>query len=89
MKRENISVNYDDYSGRDSIRPTISLPPFDALHIMSAPWLSRFNDGQVPHVGLFSTKQLLQFKAKGWLHNTCILFSEDSTVPDSILDGIA
>ena len=34
MKRENISVDYDDYSGRDSIRPTISRPPFDALHLM-------------------------------------------------------
>ena len=89
MRKEGIMIDHDDYSGRDSARQTICRPPFDALHIMSAPWLSRFNNGQVPHVGIFSTKQLLQFKAKGWQHNSCIYFSEDSEVPKSILDGTA
>lgn len=89
MKKEGIMIDHDDYSGRDSTRQTICRPPFDALHIMSAPWLSRFNHGLVPHVGIFSTKQLLQFKAKGWQHNSCIYFSEYSEVPKSILDGTA
>ena len=64
-------------------------PPFNALYIMSVPWLSRFNDGKVPHIGVFSTKQILQFKGKGRHQNNCVYLSEDSAIPSSILDGTA
>ena len=82
-------IDHDDYSGRDPVRPTISRPPFEALHILSAPWLRTVNDGKLSHVGVFSNKQLLQFKASGWEHNSCIYFSEESMVPISIIDGTA
>ena len=63
--------------------------PFEALHILSASWLRTVNDGKVPNVGVFSTKQLLQLKASGWEYNSCIYFSEESMVPISIIDGTA
>ena len=56
---------------------------------MSAPWLSKHNQGRVPHVGVFSTKHMLLFKSNGWQQSSCLYFSEESDIPTSILDGSA
>ena len=89
MRKEGILLDQDDYTGRDSSSKTVCRPPFDSLHIMSAPWLSRYNRGKVPHVGVFSTKHMLLFHANGWQQSSCVYFSEDSTIPSSILNGSA
>ena len=72
MKKHNIILYQDDYSGRDQSKPLVCRPPFDALHIMSAPWLSKHNHGRTPHVGVFSTKQMLLFKSHGWQQSSCL-----------------
>ena len=89
MKREGLMLEQDNYSPHEASSVKVCRPPFEALHIMSAPWLSRYNNGKVPHIGVFSTKQMLQFKGKGWQLNSCVYFSEDSVIPSSILDGTA
>ena len=89
MKKHNIMIYEDDYTGRESMRKMVYRPPFDTLHIMGAPWLSRHNRGKVPHVGVFSSKQMLLFKSHGWQQSSCLYFTEESVIPISILDGSA
>lgn len=88
MKKHNLMIYHDDYSG-NQLSKLVCRPPFDSLHIMSAPWLSKHNHGKTPHVGVFSTKHMLLFKSNGWQQTSCLYFSEESVIPTSILDGTA
>ena len=88
MRNHGILLSHDDY-GLDQSKQPERRPPCGVLYIMSAPWLSKHNQGKVPLVAVSSKEQMLVLKSHGWLQSSCLCFNEESDIPPSIIDGSA